>query len=531
MNDEVRLDPDSLRHRGARLAELGDRVGQTYAGLRDCVAQSEGSWGDDDIGLAFAKEFTPHADQLLADVRAMEQSLHGTAAGIIDAARQFEAQDAYLADRVGATAGDVDPNTMEPAPQRWDGPGGMPALAGTHSPVTSDPAATSPAAAGQPYSTDRAQPTERSAPGGPRSPDASSGRSTPQDGPRRPNPADRTGQGSDRAGREDSAKSGDRVGDSGRRPSSVLPPSSPVLPPSSRALPPAATRKAARFPGTASGPRPSADVGRRDTPWTGQQPRTPGSSAGAQPSPSSPRYGSPPRSTKPTDEQQRGRDRRDSGGRPVSDPMIGWLARTLADHHDVRVAGFDTPGLQVSAVREFVAAVDRVLTDYPVIALDVVAVAELGAESGMVRWSSEPHDSRGAAASITLDQRTAQQPMEGTETAETGAELGIYEATLGEFGRALDGIGGGLARRQAQRVLLAEYLRREPGRHRTLAEVVHGYQHWRAELTGDATAPGGFDVSRAFGAAFAEVVQRGSDAGVQAKILHAVLVDAASRPG
>lgn len=211
--------------------------------------------------------------------------------------------------------------------------------------------------------------------------------------------------------------------------------------------------------------------------------------------------------------------------------MVGWLARTLADHHDVRVAGFDTPELQVSAVREFVAAVDRVLTDYPVIALDVVAVAELGAESGMVRWRAEPHESWGAARSITLDQRTAQQPMEATETAETGAELGIYEATLREFGRALDGIGGGLARRQAQRVLLAEYLRREPGRHRTLAEVVHGYQHWRAELTGDATAPGGFDVSRAFGAAFAEVVQRGSDAGVQAKILHAVLVDAASRPG
>ncbi|MEV6339157.1 hypothetical protein AB0M12_31150 [Nocardia vinacea] len=531
MNGEVRLDPDSLRNRGARLAELGDRVGQTYAGLRDCVAQSEGSWGDDDIGLAFAKEFKPHADQLLADVRAMEESLHGTAAGIIDAARQFEAQDAYLADQVGATAGDVDPNTMEPASQRSDRPGGMYAPAGTHSPVTYDPAATSAAAGGQGYPT--AQPIERSAPRDQRSPAASTERSTPQGGPRSADSSDRTRQGAERAGREDSGKSGNRAGESGRRPPSspVLPPSSPVLPPSSRALPPAATRNATRFPGAASGPRPAADVGRRDTPWTGQQPRTPGLPAGAQPNPSSPRYGSPPRSNKPTDEQRRRRDRRDSGWRPVSDPMVGWLARTLADHHEVRVAGFDTPGLQVSAVREFVAAVDRVLTDYPVIALDLVAVAELGAESGMVRWSSEPHDSRGAARSITLDQRTAQEPMEATGTAETGAELGIYEATLREFGRALDGIGGGLARRQAQRVLLAEYLRREPGRHRTLAEVVHGYQHWRAELTGDAAAPGGFDMSRALGAAFAEVVLRGSDAGVQAKILHAVLVDAISRPG
>ncbi len=206
--------------------------------------------------------------------------------------------------------------------------------------------------------------------------------------------------------------------------------------------------------------------------------------------------------------------------------MVGWLARRLADHHGVRVAGFDTPGLQVSAVREFVAAVDRVLTDYPVIVLDVVAVAELGAEAGLVRWSSEPHGPGGPARSITLDQRTAQQPSEVT-----GTESDIYAATLREFGPALDGAGGGFARRRAQRVLVAEYLRLEPGRHRTLAEVVRGYQHWRAELTGDPTAAGGFDVSRAFGAAFAEVVLRGTAARIQAKTLHAVLVDAASRPG
>ncbi|MGW4772542.1 hypothetical protein ACWEO2_31465 [Nocardia sp. NPDC004278] len=524
MNSEVRLDPDSLRNRGARLAELGDQVGQTYAGLRDCLAQSEGSWGDDDIGLAFAKEFEPHAEQLLANVRAMEESLHGTAAGIIDAARQFEAQDAYFAGRVSTAAGDVDPNIGEPAPQRPDGPGGTPALTRTHSPVTDDPAATSPAAGGQPYPTDRAQPTERSAPGGPRSPDAATARSTPQDGLRRPDSSDRPVERANRAGREDTGRSGNRVGNSGRQPSST-----PGSPPSSPVLPTAATPNAARLPGTASGSPPAVEVGRRDTPWTGQRPSTPTPPVSAQPSTPSPRYGSPPRSNKPSDEPQRGRDRRGSDGRPVCDPVVGWLARRLAEHHGVRVAGFDTPGLQVSAVRAFVAAVDRVLTDYPVIALDIVAVAGLGAESGMVRWSSEPRDSRGAARSITLDQRTAQEPREVTGTTETDVDPGIYAATLREFGRALDGAGDGLARRQAQRVLLAEYLRREPGRHRTLAEVVRGYQHWRAELIGD--APGGFDVSRAFGAAFAEVVLRGSEAGVQAKTLHAVLVAAASRRG
>lgn len=214
--------------------------------------------------------------------------------------------------------------------------------------------------------------------------------------------------------------------------------------------------------------------------------------------------------------------------------MVGWLARTLAEHHDVQVVGFDTPGLQVPVVREFLAAVDRVLTDYPVIALDAVAVAELDAESGPVRWSRGSSDTPGTGArrSITLDQWTAQEPRRATGTAESdaeSAELEIYMATLREFGRALDFAGGGLARRQAQRVLIAEYLRLEPGRHSTLAEVVSGYRRWRAELAGDATAAGGFDVSRALGAAFADVVLRGDEASLQARALHAVLVDATSR--
>ncbi len=38
-----------------------------------------------------------------------------------------------------------------------------------------------------------------------------------------------------------------------------------------------------------------------------------------------------------------------------------------------------------------------------------------------------------------------------------------------------------------------------------------------------------FDVSGALGAAFADVVVRGEEAGVQARALHAVLVDATSR--
>ncbi|WP_181720285.1 WXG100 family type VII secretion target [Nocardia gipuzkoensis] len=527
MNGEVRLDPDRLRDRGARLAELGDRVGQTHAGLRDSLAHAEGSWGDDDLGVAFAREFKPHADQLLANLRAMQESLHSVAAGMVDAAGQFEVQDRFGATRVGTSADGLAPIGEAAAPWPHGSVGTSP-LADAQ-PVTSDPVTTFPAAAdpayppNPAYPANRADSTERSAPGGSRTPDASAGRShsTPEGGPLRDS--------SDRAAGRDAARGvdgpgsgnpGKPAGESGRRPAAVFPP--------------AATRDAPRAPaGQQAAVGPPGGVGRRDTPWSGQPPRTAGPPAGAQPRPSSPRFDSPPRKQKPADKLPPGRDRRRPGARPVAHPMVGWLARTLAEHHGVRVAGFDTPGLQVAVIRAFVAAVDRVLTDYPMISLDVVAVRELDPESAPVWWSAESRDTRGTGAgrSITLDQRAAQESSQATGTAESdaeSAELGTYLATLGEFGRALDFAGGGLARRRAQRVLIAEYLRLEGGPNSTLAEVVSGYRRWRAELTGDV---GGFDVSRALGAAFADVVLRGDEASLQARALHAALVDATSQRG
>ncbi|MEV4236574.1 hypothetical protein ACIBJI_19800 [Nocardia sp. NPDC050408] len=532
MNDEVRLDPDHLRNRGARLAELGDRVGQTYAGLRDSLAHAEGSWGDDNLGVAFAREFKPHADQLLANLRAMEESLHSTAAGMVDAASQFEVQDRFGASRVGTTADDLDP-IGEPPPPWPDGSANTSSPAGTQPPVTSDPAATFPAAGPPVYPTDRADPTERSIPGGSRTPDASAGRSTPESGPQR-DPSDRAvgrevERGSDAPGSGNSKP----AGDSGRRPpaAAVFPPAAAVSSPA--VVPPAATRASpSAAAGRPAGASPPGSAGQRDTPWSGQPPKTAGPPAGAAPRPPGPRLPSSPRTQKPADELPR--DRRGSGARPVTDPVVGWLARTLAENHDVRVTGFDTPGLQVPVIREFVAAVDQVLTDYPVIDLDVVAVAELDVEAGPVCWRLEPRDTRGTGAgrSITLDQRTAQEPTRATGSAESdteSVELEIYQATLREFGRALDFAGGGIARRRAQRVLIAEYLCLEAGRNSTLAEVVSGYRRWRAELTGDAADARGFDVSRALGAAFTDVVLRGDEASLQARALHAVLVDATSR--
>ncbi|MBF6243613.1 hypothetical protein IU471_08470 [Nocardia elegans] len=261
----------------------------------------------------------------------------------------------------------------------------------------------------------------------------------------------------------------------------------------------------------------------------------PGGPAADESSPSNPRLGSPPRMKKPYEEPSNRDDRCRSAQRPVGDPVLGWLARMLAERHGVAVVGFDLPDLEEAVVRQFAAAVDRVLTEYPVIALDVVRVADLDGAAGRVQWSSESRDDAVAAAarSITLDQRTAHKPSLVVGTSEPGAEpedLVIYSATVRELGLALDFAGGGVARRKAQRVLIAEYMRLEAGRYTTLAEVLGGFRRWRAGLTG-ASGRGGFDVSRALRDAFADVVLHGEKASAPARTLHAVLLDAASSPG
>ncbi|MEV5651092.1 hypothetical protein AB0L57_22810 [Nocardia sp. NPDC052254] len=527
MSDEIRLDLDGLRERGARLADLADRVGQTYAGLEYCLRQAEGSWGDDHMGREFAEQFTPHADHMLANVRAMQKGLRSTADGIVGVADEFDARDAANANRLTAPE-DRDSGNADPAGQQRDGATGPVSPADAGPAARSDPASISPArespvpeSPGQP--TAGPQRTEQPAAGGAQSPDGFTGRAAPADGTQSRSPWNRSRPESDRSDRD-----GRIPGDSGRR-TAAAPPSPSVTPPADR-------RDAPRATDTSSGSRTAAPAGRRGTPWTDPSPRTPGS-PGRPGSPgkpaANPRNGSPPRPNQSRGDKARAGDRRGSRERAASDPMIDWLARRLAERHGVQVAGFDTPGLRLPAVRDFVAAVDRVLTDYPMVALDVVEVAEFDGAPGTVRWSCAPRGVQGPTRSMTLDRRAAQEPEATTPTAESDgepAQPGIHPATLREFGRALDAAGGGVASKQAQRVLIAEYLRPQPHPARTLGEVVSGYRDWRAALTGTTSAPGEFDVSEALGIAFAEVVEHGADAGIQARLLHAVLVAAASRP-
>lgn len=521
MSEDIRLDPDALRHDGAQLAELGDRVGRTYTGLRHGLAAAEGCWGDDDLGEAFAKDFTPHADQLLAGLRAMEESLRGAARQIRDAAADFEAQDLGGADRIGRTAdespgvapdyGTGTPPASQFAPASAQGPrnAAVPTDSAISDGVPTEPSASGPTSAPQSTGT----------PGGSGMPDGSPGRpSSPQSDRQSPDPSK---QAPDARG---GGKSGEHAG-RGPRAAGGPPPTGASAPVTGRDAP----RNAAAAGRDATPGRKSGVGAGRETPWTGPPSRT-SRGPGADQNPSSPRTGAPPRSPKDAERlRDRPRDLGRSTGKPAASPLFAWLARMLADRHGVTVVGFDLPELQEAPVRQFAAAIDRVLTDYPAIELDVVAVAELDDDAENVRWHSETRDS-GTVRSITLDQRVAREPSGDTGTPESPTDSdasAVYAATVRELGLALNDAGGDVARRTAQRTLIAEYMRVAAGRYTTLAELLRGYRSWRAELPG---GPGetGFDARRAVAAAFAQVVLHRERAGAPAKVLHAALVDAAS---
>ncbi|GAB2712867.1 WXG100 family type VII secretion target [Nocardia thraciensis] len=533
MSDEIRVDPDTLRHDSARMAELGDRVGRTHAGLRDCLAAAEGCWGDDDLGTAFAANFEPHAHQLLANLRAMEESLRDTARQVANAAGDFEAQDIGGASHIGRAADEPSaPQNSGTGTQPTSpfSPASAPAQENASAPMGSAPAADTSAA--------QSPPAAPAVPGGATTPQSMSGaqpgapgRSSSQTGPPAPN-----GPQSQEPSRQPPDRQGgaNSTGDPSRRPPSTgaSPPVGVSPPATGRATSSgAAAPSKAGAAGRAATPARGAGVDvKRETPWTGPPPKTPRGPASADQNPSSPQSGAPPRSPKEGEgKRDRPADAERSASRSGVSPLFVWLARSLSDRHGVTVVGFDLPGLQESPVRQFAAAIDRVLTDYPAIELDIVAVAELDDVAEGVRWRSEPGDFA-TVRSITLDQRVARESSDSAGTPETGAdadEPAVYAATVGELGLALNGVGGDVARRTAQHTLITQYMRMAAGRYTTLAELLRGYRRWRAEWSGADTGGTGFDPCRALSAAFAEVVLRGGGASPQARVLYTALVDAA----
>ncbi|MFJ1461372.1 hypothetical protein [Nocardia sp. N2S4-5] len=516
-HSEFQFDPDRIRRQGALLGDLGDRVGGTYAGLRDSLAEVDGCWGDDDLGVAFAESFTPGADQLLANLRAMQESLRETARGLIDATHSVEDADQNIAGRTDrdpgeSSRGDPGPAVGAPQPSQV----APPLTSGANVSPAATPASSPPPAPPQTATTE----VENSS-GGPLSDPSGQPAGTEQPTP---------DAGSDEAGEQATPRGGS---DSSHPSPGAASPATGDRRPEERSGLPAAVppplaennSPRARDGLSAGDSRRAAGAGRQATPWTTPPRTAPGAHAAEESGrPPAPRSDAPPPRERGQGRPGRDRTAERPVGRSGASAVLGWLARTLAERHGVQVTGFDLPGLEDTAVREFAAAVDRVLTDYPAVVLDRVAVADLGGDGSPVRWERESRDDRTPAVrSITLDQSVAR--------ASAPPDLQVYAATVRELASALDSVGAGVVGRRVQRILIAEYLRRAAGRYTTLGEVVRGYRRWRDELNEIFGGADDFDGQRALGCAFADVVLHGVRASAQAQVLHSALVAAASPPG
>ncbi|MFQ6227906.1 hypothetical protein [Nocardia sp. NPDC002869] len=129
---------------------------------------------------------------------------------------------------------------------------------------------------------------------------------------------------------------------------------------------------------------------------------------------------------------------------------------------------------------------------------------------------------------IVIDRAGAADPgLLAVHSRATGSTLParpMYATMMLEFGHVLDLLCGRRAQREAQRTLIAEYLRMSGTKGSNLGRVVDGYKRWRSQLGSSCFDHRMLSPDRALAAGFAAVELHGDKASGPAKALHRLLV-------
>ncbi len=196
------------------------------------------------------------------------------------------------------------------------------------------------------------------------------------------------------------------------------------------------------------------------------------------------------------------------------------IVQEMAARYGLTIVGFESAGLDARTAQDIADAVDIVLIRHRTV-LRGIEISEAANSPASV-------ENRGEAAApvepwIVLARNAVAGPQLPAGS-DGHAGRSMYTTVLRALGSAFDLMGGFRARREAQRALIAEYLRLNGTQGQTLGQVVGGYKRWRAQLGGACFDRGVFVPGNALAEAFIEVESERNAASGPAKVLHRMLV-------
>lgn len=524
MSNSLLVDPAELRASAAKLMQQADETEQMLEALKATIADHGKCWGDDELGETFAQSYEPDSELGVEDFEALIEELRSMSAGLRDSADAFENQDRVGAEQVENSGPSAANSTDIPVPNEPVGPAVQPEVAGNTQSTGISPQR--PEAAGQPVA-EMPSPPEL-----PVSPDSGLG-STPDFTPRQS-----PGSGRPQRSSQPGSPTTEALGRNFPRQSTPNT-SSPRLR-NTQANPPAGRQPETSAPRSGRLPAGRAVV---ESPWSQNKPVVPGPKPRAFPAASPyetpPRVAPPQAPTRPPgrggpqpDELSKRPEKRSKpkvaprADKPT-DPEAMRIVGEMATRYGLSIVGFESAGLDARTAQDIADAVDIVLVRHPA-ALRGIEISEATSAPAYVENRGETPAT--VVPWIVLARTAAADPR--LLAARIGREPGadaltsrpMFTAVLRELGSAFDLIGGFRARPEAQRALIAEYLRLNGAQGETLGRVVAGYKRWRAQLGDHCFDRGVFVSAWALTEAFVEVESRRNTASGPAKVLHRTLI-------
>ncbi|MBF6394116.1 hypothetical protein IU443_29750 [Nocardia farcinica] len=223
------------------------------------------------------------------------------------------------------------------------------------------------------------------------------------------------------------------------------------------------------------------------------------------------------------------------------------VAAILEQLHPVRVEGFDRPGVSLTVAQEYARAVHDMMTRYPQMQPNVIAIGEVRDPRAHRINARTPSRRSRDGGDWYVEQLLMNEMFAGdyegwrTSAAQDVASgfhppgfdrRPVYATIVHEFGHVLDVAGNHGARAEVARTLDRYYQQNyplQPGE--KPQDWMRKFNIWLHQLSEYCfKEEGGLELREALAESFAEVEIRGEDACEPAKVLYQLLLDKARRP-